>query len=150
MSVLSDDSHFTDCSTLIIYHPGLVQHASWPAYQVDTVSPQPNKLKKLSEKGGVGNFIIWNKLSFSKEWKLILAEIKYRWDLFYSCKILELYTNCSSKNLYYIIFFSFILRGVRNIDLWRYTVSFLLASRGNHHLQHFKMKLLTERANFLN
>jgi hypothetical protein len=29
------------------HHPGLVQSASyWPAYQVDSVSPHPKKLKK--------------------------------------------------------------------------------------------------------
>jgi hypothetical protein len=34
--------HSADCSTLIIYHPGLVQYSKqWPTYQVDTVTPHP-------------------------------------------------------------------------------------------------------------
>jgi hypothetical protein len=50
--VSAANSHFTDCSTLIIiiiiiYHPGLVQYAKhWPTYQVDSVSPHPKKLNK--------------------------------------------------------------------------------------------------------
>jgi hypothetical protein len=40
------NSHSTDYSTLIIYHPGLVQAKQWPTYQVDSVSPHPKKLKK--------------------------------------------------------------------------------------------------------
>jgi hypothetical protein len=43
-SVSPTSSHSTNCSTLIIYHPGLVQKASqWPTYQV---SPHTKKLKK--------------------------------------------------------------------------------------------------------
>jgi hypothetical protein len=41
------NSHSTDCSTINIYHLGLVQWAKqWPQYQVDSVSPHPMKLKK--------------------------------------------------------------------------------------------------------
>jgi hypothetical protein len=47
-SVSLANSHSTDCSTFIIYHPGLVQYVKqWPTCQVDSVSPHPNKLKKL-------------------------------------------------------------------------------------------------------
>jgi hypothetical protein len=43
-SVSLANSHFTNCSVLI-YHPRLVQQASWwPRYQVDSVSPNPAKL----------------------------------------------------------------------------------------------------------
>jgi hypothetical protein len=39
------NSHYTDCSTLIIYHPGLIQWAKqWPTYQLDSVSPNPTKI----------------------------------------------------------------------------------------------------------
>jgi hypothetical protein len=35
-----------DCSTLIIYRPGLVQKISeWPTCKLDSVSPHPKKLK---------------------------------------------------------------------------------------------------------
>jgi hypothetical protein len=44
------NSHSTDCSAFIIYHPGLVQHAKWwPTYEVDSVSPNsaPRNKRKL-------------------------------------------------------------------------------------------------------
>jgi hypothetical protein len=45
-SVSPANLHPTDCSILIIYHPGLVQWAKqWPTYQVGSVSPHPKKLK---------------------------------------------------------------------------------------------------------
>jgi hypothetical protein len=47
ISVTPANSHSTGYSTLIIYHPGLVQWAKyWPMYQVDSVSPHSKKLKK--------------------------------------------------------------------------------------------------------
>jgi hypothetical protein len=45
------NSHSTDCFTLIIiiiiiWYPGLVQQAKyWPTYRMDSVSPQPKKVK---------------------------------------------------------------------------------------------------------
>jgi hypothetical protein len=44
------NSHSTDCSTLIIYHPGLVKQArQWPTCQVDSqsVSPRTKKLQNI-------------------------------------------------------------------------------------------------------
>jgi hypothetical protein len=46
-SVSPENSHSTDCSTLIDYHPELVQEAKqWPAYQVHSISLHLEKSKK--------------------------------------------------------------------------------------------------------
>jgi hypothetical protein len=54
-SVSTANSHSTDYSILIIYHPGLLQYAKyWPTYQVDLVSLHPKKPKRknnLTSKG---------------------------------------------------------------------------------------------------
>jgi hypothetical protein len=43
-SVSPANSHFTDCSTIIIIYLGLVQEAKqWPQYQADSVSPHEKK-----------------------------------------------------------------------------------------------------------
>jgi hypothetical protein len=46
-SVSPANSHSTDCSTIIIYHPGLVQQdKQWPQYQVDSVSAHEKNKNK--------------------------------------------------------------------------------------------------------
>jgi hypothetical protein len=47
-TLVSNNNDSTDFSTvIIIHHPGLVKQAKqWPMYQVDSVLPHRNKLKK--------------------------------------------------------------------------------------------------------
>jgi hypothetical protein len=73
-SVSFANSHSTRYSTLIIYHPGLVQKAKyWPTYQVDSVSPHPKKLKEPKRKK---QDIPKNSLPLVQEWQPELPEYK--------------------------------------------------------------------------
>jgi hypothetical protein len=80
LSVSPDNSHSTDCSTLIIHHPGLVQEASfWPTYQVDSVSPHAKKQKKKKKKVRVntivGNYVLHAHIQAGRQATLVLHKL---------------------------------------------------------------------------